>query len=123
MELEIREIPSAEEKSRQNNHLASFKAELKRLQLEYNSTRRRVQRKTLLNNHSEEDSNYLEVGIFKNKFVKLISLKNYHPISLCVVYYVQKIREINFTEKLSSNFIIFSLKLQIQYSSTIEYFF
>ena len=84
MELEIREIPSAEEKSRQNNHLASFKAELKRLQLEYNSTRRRVQRKTLLNNHSEEDSNYLEVGIFKNKIVKLISLKNYHPISLCV---------------------------------------
>ena len=65
MELEIREIPSAEEKSRQNNHLASFKAELKRLQLEYNSTRRRVQRKTLLNNHSEEDSNYLEVGIFQ----------------------------------------------------------
>ena len=84
MELEIREIPSAEEKSRQNNHLASFKAELKRLQLEYNSTRRRVQRKTLLNNHSEEDSNYLEVGIFKKKFVKLISLKNYHPISLCI---------------------------------------
>ena len=62
MELEIREIPNAEEKSRQQNHLASFKAELKRLQLEYNSTRRKVQRKILLN-HSEEieDSNYLEV--------------------------------------------------------------
>ena len=118
MELEIREIPSAEEKSRQNNHLASFKAELKRLQLEYNSTRRRVQRKTLLNNHSEEDSNYLEVGIFKNKFVKLISLKNYHPISLCIY-------SKNFVKLIlrSSNFITISVKLKFYYSSTIEYFF
>merc|ERR1712150_281140 len=72
MELEIREIPSAEEKSRQNNHLASFKAELKRLQLEYNSTRRRVQRKTLLNNHSEEDSNYLEVEVINSAKDRLI---------------------------------------------------
>ena len=98
MELEIREIPSAEEKSRQNNHLASFKAELKRLQLEYNSTRRRVQRKTLLNKHSEEDSNYLEVGIFE-----------------------KKIREINFTEQLSSNFIMYIFKKFVKLISRKNY--
>merc|ERR1712141_418221 len=73
MELEIREIPNAEEKSRQQNHLASFKAELKRLQLEYNSTRRKVQRKSLLNNPSEiDDSNYLEVEVINSAKDRLI---------------------------------------------------
>ena len=44
MELEIREIPNLDEKTRQQNSLDSFKAELKRLQREYNQTQRRVQR-------------------------------------------------------------------------------
>ena len=35
MELEIRELPSPEERSRQLNHMQSFKAELKRLEREY----------------------------------------------------------------------------------------
>jgi hypothetical protein len=71
MELEIRELPSADEKTRQMNHLASFKAELRRLQQEYNHTKRRVQRQhdrsQLLNDGDDiEDSNYFEVDVTNN---------------------------------------------------------
>ena len=63
MELEIREIPNADEKTRQQNSLDSFKAELKRLQREYNQTQRRVQRfedrRILLNSNEDDDSCFI----------------------------------------------------------------
>ena len=59
MELEIRELPSPEERTRQLNHLESFKAELKRLDREYSLTKRRVQRYedrlNLLNSPDDEE--------------------------------------------------------------------
>ncbi len=44
MELEIRELPTPEEKSRHTTQLDSFKAELKRLKQEYILTQKRVRR-------------------------------------------------------------------------------
>ena len=75
MELEIHEITNSEEKTRQNNHLQSFKAELKRLQHEYNLTQRRVQRqndrKSLLSD-GDLDSNFIEVDVRNSAKDKLL---------------------------------------------------
>ena len=67
MELEIRELPSPDERNRQLNHLDSFKAELKRLEHEYSTTKRRVKRHqdrlNLLNHDATDDSTYIEVDV------------------------------------------------------------
>ena len=89
MELEIHEISNSEEKTRQNNHLQSFKAELKRLQHEYNLTQRRVQRQNdrkLLLSDGDVDSSFIEVDVrnryvcpyvsnFENSYVKSVMAK------------------------------------------------
>ena len=75
MELEIHEITNSEEKTRQNNHLQSFKAELKRLQHEYNLTQRRVQRQNdrkLLLSDGDLDSNFIEVDVRNSAKDKLL---------------------------------------------------
>ena len=64
MELEIHEITNSEEKTRQNNHLQSFKAELKRLQHEYNLTQRRVQR-SVLPTLQEKNAKFLKIQFSK----------------------------------------------------------
>lgn len=73
MELEIRELPSTDERSRQMNHLSSFKAELKRLDHEFSLTKRRVQRHQdrikLLNadDYDEEiDTSHVEIDMPHN---------------------------------------------------------
>lgn len=67
MELEIREISNPDEKQRQLNHLGSFKAELKRLEQEYNLTKRRVKRyqdrRKLLSADDEDDAHLFEVEV------------------------------------------------------------
>ena len=67
MELEIRELNSAEERSREMNHLQSFKAELKRLDHECTLTKRRVQRHQdrikLLNSADDEELDTSHVDI------------------------------------------------------------
>ena len=64
MELEIRELSNPDEKQRQLNSLSSFKAELKRLEQEYNLTKKRVKRhqdrRKLLNNEGDD---YFEVEV------------------------------------------------------------
>ena len=73
MELEIHEITNSEEKTRQNNHLQSFKAELKRLQHEYNLTQRRVQR-SVLPTLQEKNAKFLKISNFQ---------KNYQILAIC----------------------------------------
>ena len=69
MELEIRELPSPEERTRQLNHMESFKAELKRLEREFSLTKRRVQRHgdrlKLLNSPDDEelDTSHLDLDV------------------------------------------------------------
>ena len=80
MELEIRELPSPDERSRQLNHMQSFKAELKRLEREYSLTKRRVQRhedRSKLLDDEELDTSHLDSNIShnaKDRFVHRITL-------------------------------------------------
>jgi len=75
MELEIRELPSPEERSRQLNHMQSFKAELKRLEREYSLTKRRVQRhedRSKLLDDEELDTSHLDSDMSHNAKDRLI---------------------------------------------------
>lgn len=69
MELEIRELSSSEERSRQSTQLDSFKAELKRLRKEHLNAKRKnlrnQERKTLFggsNNSSKDEEEDLGIG-------------------------------------------------------------
>ena len=75
MELEIRELPSPDERSRQLNHMESFKAELKRLEREYSLTKRRVQRhedRSKLLDDEELDTSHLDSDMSHNAKDRLV---------------------------------------------------
>ena len=76
MELEIRELPSPDERSRQLNHMQSFKAELKRLEREYSLTKRRVQRhedRSRLLDDEELDTSHLDSDMSHNAKDRLVT--------------------------------------------------
>ena len=84
MELEIRELPSPDERSRQLNHMQSFKAELKRLEREYSLTKRRVQRhedRSKLLDDEELDTSHLDSDISHNAKDRFVP-KLYIPSTL-----------------------------------------